>query len=416
MAGLTPNEFVERYGRYFNVERVEAIAGLGFMFVEGPAEGVWFEDSQGNKFLDMWCMGGTFSLGHRNPVVLAAAQDALATEDFGSLFFFSEDKGRLAEKLAHCTPGRLETTHPVVTGAEAIDLSIKLARGSTGRTEILYADHSYHGCTGFALSMMARGSMRDYAEPLVPDFTEMRFGDAADLASKISERTAAVVLEAVRTDCDGAIPPDDYFAEVRRLCDETGAKLISDEVVCGMGRLGTLWGCDYWDVEPDMLVTAKGFSGGVYPMSAVVTRPECLDFFGESPYRTISSFAWSNVGARVSLAALAETERLLPRLAPLGDRLHAGITSITDRFPDQVLAVRRAGMLFALDFADAGAGLGFLAGMFAAGVLVVASSQRGDVIKLYPPLILEDAEVDLFLDRMESVLSGMALAGSSGAP
>jgi acetylornithine/succinyldiaminopimelate/putrescine aminotransferase len=405
---LTPGEFIERYGRYFNRKRVEAIQGLGFLFVEGAAEGPYFDDAEGNRFLDMWCMGGTFSLGHRNPAVVAAAEAAMKDEDFGSLFFFSEAKGELARKLAECTPGRLETTHPVVTGAEAIDLAIKLARGCTKRTEILYADHAYHGCTGFALSMMAKGDMRDYAEPLVPDFHEVRYGDAADLAAKISERTAAVVLEAVRTDCDMAIPPVGYFDEVRRLCDRTGAKLIIDEVVCGMGRLGRLWGCEYQGVEPDMLVTAKGFSGGVYPMSAVVTRPECLDFFGESPYRTISSFAWSNLGARVSHAALEETQRLLPRLGPLGDEIERNVVTLQRRYPSVLRGVRRAGMMFALDFADADAGMRFLAEMFLRGVLVVASSQRLDIIKLYPPLILDSEHVSTFAERMESALRAMS--------
>jgi acetylornithine/succinyldiaminopimelate/putrescine aminotransferase len=353
-------------------------------------------------------MGGTFSLGHRNPAVMNAMKAAIDDEDFGSLFFFSEAKAQLAEKLAQCTPGRLETTHPTVTGGEAIDLSIKLARGSTGRTEILHADHAYHGCTGFALSMMARGPMRDFAEPLIPDFTEVRYGDADDLAAKISERTAAVVLEAVRSDYDGTSPPPGYFDAVRRLCDASGAKLIIDEVVCGMGRLGHLWGCQYWNVEPDMLVLGKGFSGGAYPMSAVVTRPECLDFFGESPFRTISSFAWSNVGARVSHAALAETERLLPRLGTLGDALEKNLGVLQQRHCAVLTRVRRAGLLFALDFADDGAGLGFLAHMFDLGVLVVASSQRMDVIKLYPPLILEKEHIDEFCERLETALERLA--------
>lgn len=407
MATLTPEQFVERYGRYFNAQRIQGIQDLGFLFVEGAADGVYFYDSAGREYLDLWCMGGTFSLGHRHPAIMAVAREALDTEEFGSLFFFSEAKGKLVEKLAKCTPGPLETTLPAVTGAEAIDQAIKLARGATGRTEILYADQAYHGCTGFALSMMARGEMRDFAEPLVPDFTEVRYGNADDLAAKISERTAAVVLEPVRTDCDGAVPPAGYFDRVRELCDAHGAKLIIDEVVCGMGRLGHLWGCEYWGVEPDMLVTAKGFSGGVFPMSAVVTRPECMDFFGESPFRTISSFAWSNVGARVSYAALEETERVLPRVAPLGESIETVLRTLQARYPATLTAVRRAGMLFALEFADEAQGYSFLAQMFALGVLVVASSQRMDVVKLYPPLILEPAHVDTFAERMETVLQQM---------
>jgi len=404
---MSPEQFLERYGRYFNRQRLQAIHDLGFLFIEGPAAGPYFTDSSGRRYLDMWCMGGTFSLGHRNPVVVAAAERAMRDEDFGSLFFFSEAKGRLAEKLAQCTPGRLETTHPVVTGGEAIDLAIKVARGTTRRTEILYADQAYHGCTGFALSMMARGPMRDYAEPLIPDFTEVRYGDAADLAARISERTAAVVLEPVRTDADMAVPPADYFTEVRRLCDRVGAKLIIDEVVCGMGRLGHLWGCQYWNVEPDMLVTGKGFSGGLYPMSAVVTRPECLDFLAESPFRQISSFAWSNIGARITLAAIEETERLLPHLGALGDQLEASLRTLQQRHPAVLQQVRRAGMMFALHFKDESTGDTFLMQMFALGVLAVASSQHLDIIKLYPPLILDDTHVAEFCERMETALQRM---------
>ena len=157
-----------------------------------------------------------------------------------------------------------------------------------------------------------------------------------------------------------------------------------------------------------LLVAANGFCGGVYPSSAVVTRPECLDFFGAAPYRTISSFGWSNIGARVSYAAIEETERLLPRLGPLGDAIETGVRTLQQRHADVITDVRRAGMLLAMDFADETAGMSFLAHMFALGVLVVASSQRMDVIKLYPPLVLEDEHVATFLERMETALGRMA--------
>jgi 4-aminobutyrate aminotransferase-like enzyme len=141
-------------------------------------------------------------------------------------------------------------------------------------------------------------------------------------------------------------------------------------------------------------------------MSALVTRPECLDFFGESPYRTISSFAWSNVGARISHAALEETERVLPSTAWLGDRIDDGLRTLQERHSAVLRDVRRTGLLFALDFAG-DTGFGFLAQMFLRGVLVVASSQRQDVVKLYPPLVLEAEQVDLFLEAAESALGAL---------
>ena len=108
MPALSRDDFLKRYGRYFNPQRIQGIQDLGFFFVEGPAEGPWFQDAEGNRFLDMWCMGGLYNLGHRHPVLMDVARKAFEEEDFGSLFFFSEAKGKLAEKLASCSPGAIE--------------------------------------------------------------------------------------------------------------------------------------------------------------------------------------------------------------------------------------------------------------------------------------------------------------------
>ncbi|UCE86332.1 MAG: aspartate aminotransferase family protein [Deltaproteobacteria bacterium] len=407
-APLTRERFVERYGRFFGTQRIETIQKLGYLLIEGRGEGPYLFDTEGQRFLDLWNVGGVNSLGHRHPALVHAMQEALRSEDFGSLFFFSEAKGRLAETLARTAPGRLEVTYPAVTGSEAVDQAIKLARGATGRTEILHGDHGYHGVTGFALTMMAPGEMRDWAEPLIPDFRAVPYGDAASLRDAISERTAAVVLEPVRTDYDGRAPDPDYFPAVRRLCDAHGAKLIVDEVVTGMGRLGHVWGIDRWQVEPDLLVTAKGFSGGLFPVAAVVMRPEILEFFGDNPYRIISSYAWSNVGATVARRAIEETEKLLPEANAMGDRLEAVLLDLAARFPSVIHGVRRTGLLYALDLRDEMAGIGFLLGLFQRGVIAVASSQNLAVPKLYPPLILEDAQIAEFAEKAEDALGALA--------
>ena len=404
---LTRDRFVERYGKYFGVRRVEAIRKLNYLLIEARGEGPYVYDTEGRRFLDLWNVGGIHSLGHRNPVVLRAMQEAMREDDFGSLFFFSEAKARLAELLAQTGPPGLEVSLPAVTGSEAIDQAIKIARGATGRSEILHGDHGYHGVTGFALSMMAPGEMRDWAEPLIPDFRAVEYGSIEALERVISERTAAVVLEPVRTDYDGRAPGPDYLPAVRRLCDEAGAKLIIDEVVTGMGRLGRLWGVQRCDVSPDMLVTAKGFSGGLFPMAAVLMRPGMLDFWGENPYRIISSYAWSNVGAVVSRTAIEETLRLLPRANAMGDRLAAVVDDLAAKHPGVIRSVRRTGLLFALDFRDEMAGALFVIGMFQRGVIVVASSQNLSVPKLYPSLLLEEEQIAEFAGKAEETLASL---------
>lgn len=404
---LTRDAFVERYGRYFGVKRIEAIRKLNYLLIEAKGEGPYVYDTEGRRYLDLWNVGGIHGLGHRNPAVVRAMEEALRGEDFGSLFYFSEAKARLAETLARTGPPGLEVSVPAVTGSEAIDQAIKIARGATGRTEILHGDHGYHGVTGFALSMMAPGEMRDWAEPLVPDFRAVEYGSIDSLERAISERTAAVVLEPLRTDYDGRAPKDDYFPAVRRLCDEHGAKLIVDEVVTGMGRLGRLWGIQRSGISPDMMVTAKGFSGGLFPMAAVMLRPGILDFWGDNPYRIISSYAWSNVGASVSRAAIEETLRLLPSANAMGDRLAATLEDLAARHPGPLRSARRTGLLYALDFRDDLAGAFFVMGMFQRGVIVVASSQNMAVPKLYPPLVLGDEQIAEFAEHADAMLASL---------
>ena len=405
---LTPAEFMERYGRYFGAGRMAVIEAFGYMIVEGPGEGAYFIDTSGRRILDFWCTGGVHSLGHRHPTLVKTMLDATRELDYGSLFFFSEAKGRLAETLAQTTPDGLEVTIAAVTGSEAIDQACKMARGSTGRKEILYARNAYHGITGFALSMMHHGSMRDFAEPLIPGFKPFEFGDADSLAAAIGGETAAVVMEPLQNDSGYGDAPPGFFAAARELCDKHGAKLIIDEVVCGMGRLGTLWGVERTGISPDMLVTAKGFSGGMFPMAALVVRPEVIDFWGADPYVALSSYAWSNVGATVSRVAVEETLRILPQANTMGDRLDAVVRELAARYPNVLHDSRRAGLMWMLDFANEDAGLNFIMGMMARDVMVVASSQNLKVPKLFPPLIMGEAEIAEFANKAEDCLKGLA--------
>jgi len=195
---ITRERFIEQYGRFFGSKRIATIQNLGYLLVEAWGEGPYIFDTEGKRYLDLWNVGGVNSLGHRNPVVVAAMEEATRSQDYGSLFFFSEAKGRLAEALSRTTPGRLEATMPAVTGSEAVDQSIKLARGATGRTEVLHGDHGYHGVTGFALTMIGAADMREWAEPLIPDFRAVAYGDVESLRKAINAVYQAHGIDFVR--------------------------------------------------------------------------------------------------------------------------------------------------------------------------------------------------------------------------
>src|SRR3989337_1100786 len=174
---LTRERFIERYGRFFGSQRIATISNLGYLLVEAWGEGPYIFDAEGRRYLDLWNVGGVNSLGHRTPTVVRAMEEATRTQDYGSLFFFSEAKGQLAEALARTAPGRLEATLPAVTGSEALDQAIKFAGGATGGPEILHGDPGYPGFTGFALTMTGAVDMREWAEPLIPEFRAIHYGD-----------------------------------------------------------------------------------------------------------------------------------------------------------------------------------------------------------------------------------------------
>jgi 4-aminobutyrate aminotransferase-like enzyme len=145
----------------------------------------------------------------------------------------------------------------------------------------------------------------------------------------------------------------------------------------------------------------------MFPMAAVVMRPEILDFWGDNPYRNISSYAWSNVGARVARRAIEETQSLLPRARAMGDRLAVVVEELARLHPALIRGVRRTGLLYALDMRDEMAGMGFLLGLFQRGVIAVASSQNLAVPKLYPPLILEDDQIAEFAEKASETLEAL---------
>ncbi len=414
--GPTKQQFMDEYAQYFGINRVKNTEGMGYYFIEAWGEGPYVWDTEGNRVLDFWGVGGVNNLGHRNPAVIAVMEQAIKEEDFGSLFWFSEAKGELVKTLARTTPERLKITLPAVTGSEAVDEAVKLARGATGRYEVLYAKNAYHGHTGISLTMMTADDCRAWSEPLVPGFRSFDFDDASSLAAMISERTACVILEVVQTDYSGRRSKDpNFWPEVRRLCDEHGAKLIIDEVVTNMGRVGDVWGCNPYGVDPDMICAGKGFSGGVFPMAAVICAEDMLDFWDPNPYRSMSSYAWSNVGCRTTNAAILETERLLPQAMKMGDKLETTLDELQKVYPNHITSLERNGLLYSIELnEEMFTALEAFLGMFARGVNIVTSSQHEPIVKLYPPLIMNEDHIAEFAEKFEDTIKNAKGGGHAG--
>jgi acetylornithine/succinyldiaminopimelate/putrescine aminotransferase len=274
-------------------------SSVGMDFIMGRRKGPFLWDMDEEKQLfNLHCNGGVFNLGHSNPQIVSALKEALNNLDIGNGHLMSAHRAALAQQIAGLTPGDLDCTVFGVSGGEAVDLAIKVARAHTGRSGIVSASGGYHGHTGLA---MAAGDPK-YREPFGPQppgFVQVAFNNVAALDGAVNGNTAAVILETVPATLGMVVPSRDYMQSVRSLCDKNGALLILDEVQTGLGRTGKLWGFEHFGVLPDIMVLAKGLSGGLYPISATVIRRPLESVFHADPFIHISTF-----GGGRSLAAL----------------------------------------------------------------------------------------------------------------
>jgi acetylornithine/succinyldiaminopimelate/putrescine aminotransferase len=404
--GQQPKEHIlEDFARYVNPGRVAVFQEAGFDFVPGRREGVWVWDVDGSRKLINCRCGEIFNLGHRPPKVVQALKAALDEIDVGDHVLPDEMRAALGKRMAEVTPGDIQYSTFSPGGAEAIDVAIKLARGYTRRPGIISVKGGYHGHTGFALAT-GEDSFRAKFGPMPPGFSKVPFGDAGALAGAVGEDTAAVIIETIPATGGMLIPPDDYYARVREICDASGAQLIIDEVQSGLGRTGRMWAIDEWDVVPDILVSGKSLGGGLYPVSATCHRPHLDQFFRENPFIHHSSFSGAALGCVAALATLDQITApgFMEHVRAMGDRFEAGFVELGARY-DIVAGWRRRGLMIGFEMAEPRLGPALMALMFKHGVLAVFALHRPDTLQIKPPLIIQPGEVDLVLEALDRSLA-----------
>nr|WP_321231060.1 aspartate aminotransferase family protein [uncultured Psychroserpens sp.] len=271
------------------------------------AEGSYIYDSNQKAYLDFVAGVSACSLGHRHPKVIDAIKDQLDKYLHVMVYgeYIQEPAVELAKLLAANLPKSLEKTYLTNSGAEAIDGALKLARRVTGRSEIIAAHHAYHGNTMGALSVMGFEERKQPFRPLIPDVKFITFNNQDDL-SHITTKTAAVILETIQGGAGFIEPKDGYLEKVRKQCDVVGALLILDEIQPGIGRTGKLFGFEYYNCIPDILVTGKGLGGGM-PIGAFTSSSKYMDLLQDNPkLGHITTFGGHPVIAAAALATLKE--------------------------------------------------------------------------------------------------------------
>jgi acetylornithine/succinyldiaminopimelate/putrescine aminotransferase len=390
----------EAFAAHVNAGKVATYRAFGLDLVMGERRGARFRDAYDDRWLyNCHCNGGVFNLGHRHPAVIDAVRSALDHLDIGNHHLVSGWRAALAARLAATTGGQLPGVVFGVGGGEATDLALKVARAHTGRSGVVSAMGGYHGHTGLAL---ATGDP-EYREPFgpnLPGFAPVPFDDLAALDAAVGDTTAAVILETIPATLGMPLPSPGYLAGVERLCRERGACFVLDEVQTGLGRTGAMWAYQHEGVTPDMLITGKGLSGGIYPITATLMRPEIHAFFDDHPFVHVSTFGGSEIGCVAALAVLDIVEQpgFLERVHALGERFQAGLAGVD-------VELRRRGLFMGLKLAGVGDGLMASAGLIRAGVFAVYANNDTSVVQLLPPLILDDEEADEIIAIIRAVLA-----------
>jgi acetylornithine/succinyldiaminopimelate/putrescine aminotransferase len=400
--------------RYLSAAKMAALRALGLRIVQGRREGVRIWDLDGTSYLDCRSAGGVFDFGHHPRFVVDALVRALEeVGDIGDWLLPSAVRARGAESLAGVLPGDLHYTFFTPGGGEAVEVACKLARAVTGRTGIVAAEHGYHGHVGFALAMDEERDAQWFA-PLVPGITKVPFGrlDAVDRA--VSDATAAVCMETIPATAGYPVPPDDFWPGVRAICDERGALLILDEVQSGLGRTGRVWACEHWDVVPDLLVTGKGLSGGVYPVSACCFGERVDGFFAQDPIFHPSSYGGSELGAMVAAAVVAKVTEpgFLEHVRAMGDRFAAGFDQLCARYPSVFVGHRGIGLMRALDTPSPEVCARLVPAVIDNGVLAIWANNRQETLLVMPPLVIAPDEVDEVLAGIERAAAATSRTGA----
>ena len=429
--GASPAQVREHHARHINPTYIQALDLLGYgrSFVRGEGTRLW--DDGGREYLDFVASYGSLLLGHNPPEVRAALEEVLAA---GTPCFLQVAPqplaAALARRLAELAPGDLSMAYLTSSGSEAVEGALKLARAATRRERFVAAERGFHGITFGALSVTGGAKHRAPFEPLLPGCAIVPWGEPAAVERELRRRdVAAVILEPMQGEGGMRPPPAGYLADVARLCKRYGTLLVLDEIQTGLGRTGRLFACEHDGVEPDVLVLAKGLSGGMVPVSAYLTRPRLW----ERAYGTLARYdvhsATFTGGALACAAALATIEiivrdRLAGRAADVGAYLGARIREATAGH-SLVREVRGRGLLWGIELRAPGGGVTaelvgqwLAVGLMERGIVTQVGTQAPDVIRAEPPLVVERAEIDRFAEALRSTLvehSTGVLASLAGA-
>jgi len=369
-------------------------------------EGCYVWDVEGRRYFDFLSAYSALNQGHNHPRIVEALVDQARTLSLTSRAFHNDRMGAMLARLSAVTG--FERALPMNSGAEAVETALKAMRRwgyekrgiPDGEAKVIVAEGNFHGRTITMVSLSTDpSSYRGYG-PHTPGFVKVPFGDAEAIERAIDERTAGVLIEPIQGEAGVLIPPDGYLRRVREICTRKGVVMCLDEIQTGLGRTGRMFAWQHEDARPDAITLGKALSGGLYPVSAFCAEPWLMDVF--TPGTHGSTYGGNPLAAAVAIAALdvIESEGLAERAATLGAHALARMRSAL--VGPNVRDVRGRGLLLAVEFVAPCAHEACEV-LLASGVL--AKDTHEVVVRLAPPLVISQAQLDEALDLILPVLA-----------
>ncbi|MBE9603000.1 aspartate aminotransferase family protein [Pedobacter sp. MC2016-24] len=355
------------------------------------ASGMYLYDTEGNKHMDLIAGIGVSNVGHCHPAVVNAVKEQ--AEKYMHIMVYGEfvqsPQVDFAKALADVLPASLNCTYFVNSGAEAVEGAMKLAKRYTHRSEIIACTNSYHGSTQGALSLMGNEEFKQAYRPLLPQIKFINYNVMADL-SQITTHTAAVFIETIQGEAGIRIADQAYFEALRKRCTETGTLLVLDEIQCGFGRTGKMFGFEHFNIVPDILLLAKGIGGGM-PIGAFISSNEIMMSLASNPILGhITTFGGHPVSCAAGLATLSTI---------VNENMVEGVTEKGSLFKKllkhtAIKEVRGIGLMIAIEFGSFELNKKIIDACIADGLISDWFLHCSNSMRVAPPLIITEAEIE----------------------
>lgn len=406
---ITKEEVLKESLAHWNVGKTQEWIDRDMAIVMGKREGYCFWDLDGRKFLDIHINGGTYNLGHRNPEIISALTDAMTELDIGNHHFTGITKAMLAKQLTELCPDGLDYACFSTCGGEAVDLAIKSARYATQRKRVVSIQGCYHGHTGLSVST---GDAR-FKDPFLcqgapGEFVQVPLNDLDAMEAELKkEDVACVIIESLLATYGFPIPDKGYLAGVKKLCEKYGTLYIADETQTGLMRTGKMWCFEHEGFVPDMITTAKGFGGGIYPISATVMNRKAASWMFDIGRMHGSTCGNSELGCVVAMKVLEITTRkeTVDNINKNTKLLTERVNALMDKYDGFLTVYTQRGVIMGINFACEDASKTICKPLFDNGVWSHNSRLHPNTLQMKLGLLCDDAFMDELFEKIDKGLA-----------